>query len=313
MSVRTMARVWDHSQHSGSGLLMLLAIADFADDDGRAYPAVATLATKCRMTSRNVNLILAELRKSGELEVMQNAGPRGTNMYVIRTATLKNSSPLNHSSPLKESSSTPEALFPSPLKSASDEPSVNHQEPSVVDCKQSAASKVHDVIRDAQQQDSLISEHLPQGEGPSTTRAIPAPKKAATKSHRLPDGWTLPNDLGQWAMEYAHENGCPVTAGEVRRTAEQFADYWHSSDSKTAEKRNWDAAWRFWWRKEVDTKTNALGRISVADRRAGNIAALCGDSSRTGSPLFPGEFIEGQARVINDAPTHDRHRESGHD
>ena len=48
-----MARVWDKSRHAGSELLMLLAIADFADDDGKAYPAVSTLATKCRMTGRN--------------------------------------------------------------------------------------------------------------------------------------------------------------------------------------------------------------------------------------------------------------------
>lgn len=50
MSIRTMARVWDQSQHSGSELLMLLALADFADDDGNSYPAVPTLAAKCRMT-----------------------------------------------------------------------------------------------------------------------------------------------------------------------------------------------------------------------------------------------------------------------
>ena len=40
MSVRTMARVWEFSSHAGTDLLMLLALADFADDDGNAYPAV---------------------------------------------------------------------------------------------------------------------------------------------------------------------------------------------------------------------------------------------------------------------------------
>ena len=65
MSVTTMARVWATSSHSGTELLMLLAIADFSDDDGRAYPAVATLAKKCRMTDRNARLILANLRDSG--------------------------------------------------------------------------------------------------------------------------------------------------------------------------------------------------------------------------------------------------------
>lgn len=34
MSVKASAQVWERSGHSGSNLLMLLAIADFADDDG---------------------------------------------------------------------------------------------------------------------------------------------------------------------------------------------------------------------------------------------------------------------------------------
>lgn len=127
MSVRTMARVWEQSRHKGSDLLMLLAIADFADDDGYAYPSVPKLAEKCRMSPRNANLVLSVLRESGELDVRQNEGPKGTNLYRV---TLKDSSPLKNSSPLKRASSPPEESFPIPLKPASDEPSVNHQEPS---------------------------------------------------------------------------------------------------------------------------------------------------------------------------------------
>lgn len=130
MSVKMLTRVWEHSAHSGTGLLMMLAIADFADDDGNAYPAVGTLADKCRMTSRNVNHILAQLRESGELEVRQNEGPKGTNLYRIHLDPLKRVSPLKQPSPLKCASSTPEAHFLKPLKPTSDEPSVNHQEPS---------------------------------------------------------------------------------------------------------------------------------------------------------------------------------------
>ncbi len=83
MSVRTMARVWDLSQHAGTDLLTLLAIADFADDEGNAYPSVGTLATKCRMKPRRMHYILKILRGSGELEVKTGGGPRGTNRYRI--------------------------------------------------------------------------------------------------------------------------------------------------------------------------------------------------------------------------------------
>jgi hypothetical protein len=128
MSVRTMARVWDASTHSGTELLMLLAIADFADDEGNAYPAVGTLASKCRMSPRNANFILTALRTSGELEVRANEGPKGTNRYKVVTG-MKAASPLKSASPLKPASPTPEAGFLKPLKPTSDEPSMNHQEP----------------------------------------------------------------------------------------------------------------------------------------------------------------------------------------
>lgn len=129
MSVTTMARVWATSSHAGTELLMLLAIADFSDDDGRAYPAVGTLAKKCRMTDRNARLILANLRDSKELIVRFGEGPKGANQYLI-AAPLKGASPLKNSSALKATSATPEAGFRDPLKPASANTSVNHHEPS---------------------------------------------------------------------------------------------------------------------------------------------------------------------------------------
>lgn len=109
-----MARVWEHSRQSGTHLLMMLAIADFADDDGRAYPAVGTLADKCRMTPRNANLILAELRRSGELRVKPNEGPKGTNLYLIPELPPEESFIPEESFTLKSTSPTPEARSRNP-------------------------------------------------------------------------------------------------------------------------------------------------------------------------------------------------------
>lgn len=105
MSVRTMAAVWERSQHSGTNLLMLLAIADFADDDGRAYPAVPTLARKCRMKERNAQYILSELVESDELTIQRGKGPRGSNVYRIKLASLgvQHSAPVQSNAPLQHS------------------------------------------------------------------------------------------------------------------------------------------------------------------------------------------------------------------
>lgn len=126
-----MARVWELSNQRGNDLLMLLAIADFADDDGNAYPSVQTLATKCRIKSRNANVILAALRKSGELEVRQNEGPHGTNRYriVLPGLPLQNLTGVQERASLQERASTPVKTCSKPLHVSADEPSVNHQEP----------------------------------------------------------------------------------------------------------------------------------------------------------------------------------------
>jgi len=129
-----MAAVWDGSNHSGSELLMLLAIADFADDDGRAYPSIATLARKCRMSPRNVNHILPRLTASGELTIKVGNGPSGTNVYRVNLSHLsgvKPASGVKSSSGVKPASAPPEAGFLNPLKPASPKPSLNHQEPPI--------------------------------------------------------------------------------------------------------------------------------------------------------------------------------------
>lgn len=139
MSVRTMARVWAESHHSGTHLLMLLAIADFADDDGNAYPSVPTLAQKCRMKPRNANVILAALKDSGELEVRLNEGPRGTNRYRIvspiqgvqeRTGGgVQISAGVQERTGVQSFASPPANLCFKPLQRIADKPSMNHQEP----------------------------------------------------------------------------------------------------------------------------------------------------------------------------------------
>ncbi len=132
MSVRTMARVWADSRHAGTELLMLLAIADFADDDGNAYPAVGTLAAKCRMKPRNANYILSALQASGELRVMVSGGPRGTNRYriVLEALGVQPGAGVQSAAGVQHSARTPAMQCSKPLQPIADKPSENHQEPS---------------------------------------------------------------------------------------------------------------------------------------------------------------------------------------
>ena len=76
--------------------LVLLAIADRCDDDGReAYPSTDTIARKTRLTRRTVIDALKRLEHEvGVLTVRRGAGKRGTHRYEVRTdATCEARSP----------------------------------------------------------------------------------------------------------------------------------------------------------------------------------------------------------------------------
>ena len=81
MSIKCMTQVWESSQAKGSELLLLLAIADHASDDGYAWPGIESLAKKIRMTTRTVIRLVEELEKKRELYARHNR--RTGNKYVI--------------------------------------------------------------------------------------------------------------------------------------------------------------------------------------------------------------------------------------
>jgi hypothetical protein len=77
MSIKVMTDVWDYSRASGTPLLVLLKLADWADDAGECYPSIATIAVKCRLKdARHVRRIIHEEleRKLGEVEVLEGKG-----------------------------------------------------------------------------------------------------------------------------------------------------------------------------------------------------------------------------------------------
>lgn len=84
VSVRVSAWVWDRSTVSGNSLLVLLAIADHANDaGGGAWPSVRTLAAKVRIDERSVRRILRRLETAGMISVDVSGGPGGANVYTV--------------------------------------------------------------------------------------------------------------------------------------------------------------------------------------------------------------------------------------
>ena len=125
MSIRTQAWLWEHSPAKGGDLLLLLALADFGNDEGsNAWPSVETLADKCRTDRRTVQRMLSRLRDRGLIAVLPNAGPGGVNRYRLVMVESRNGA---HVKPYRPGGITPPrqnaAMVETPLPPAASEPS----------------------------------------------------------------------------------------------------------------------------------------------------------------------------------------------
>jgi hypothetical protein len=125
VSVRVLEQVWKTSRHHGSPLLVLLALADFADDEGVAYPSIGTLAKKVRLGERVVHRIVGELAASKELRVEH--APGRVNHYRVLMEGVAGGAPLNQHSPLNGRAPTPERPATPPLNEGPPKPSLNRQ------------------------------------------------------------------------------------------------------------------------------------------------------------------------------------------
>ena len=73
MSVYITSHVWHFSQLRGTALLLVLALADQANDEGYAWPSVATLAHKTRLSERTVQNLMPDIIDSGEVSLVSDA------------------------------------------------------------------------------------------------------------------------------------------------------------------------------------------------------------------------------------------------
>lgn len=84
MSNAALTAVWSRSKSEGTARLVLLSIADRADDKGRAFCGAKDLCQRTNAGRRTVFTALRELRDDlKELAIMEGKGPRGCNRYQI--------------------------------------------------------------------------------------------------------------------------------------------------------------------------------------------------------------------------------------
>ncbi len=89
VSIRIMSAVWEEADVGGARLLVLLALADYANDNGICWPGVNALARKARVSERYVRELLGDLESNGHIIRELNTGPYGVNTYKVLVGGAK--------------------------------------------------------------------------------------------------------------------------------------------------------------------------------------------------------------------------------
>ncbi|MDF1853483.1 MAG: helix-turn-helix domain-containing protein [Verrucomicrobiales bacterium] len=83
MSIKIMSQVWETGPSKQSHLLVMLALADYANDEGTCWPSMASIAHKARITERGARKIVRELEALGWLYIDTGGGRHGCNRYTV--------------------------------------------------------------------------------------------------------------------------------------------------------------------------------------------------------------------------------------
>ena len=89
MSVIQQAPLWYTESLRPNQRLVALALADFADDAGRCYPALKTIGIKCGYSRRQVSRIVQQLQAIGYVTVSVAATARSSPVYQLHPTRLK--------------------------------------------------------------------------------------------------------------------------------------------------------------------------------------------------------------------------------
>jgi hypothetical protein len=242
MSLRLLTAVWDHAPVSQSTLLVLLALADRANDAGTCWPSVAEMAQRARVSERQVQRALGELERAAWLQ--REARPGRMTLYRITphvtpdtgvTPDTQVTPDVEVADPRHGSHPTPDTQVANPRHPGHP----NHQEPP--------------------------SE-------PSENRQSARERAPATRGTRVPDPFEITPEMAEWARQH-------VPSLDYQAVTEKFVDYWRAVPGAKGVKLDWTATWRNWLRTDSERhQTRRSPRTTAGTSPAERLAAKYPDS-----------------------------------
>jgi hypothetical protein len=209
MSVKLMQAVFDSATLGPTERLVMLALADHADDDGRCYPSIDRLRQRTGLSERAVQINVKKLADQGYLRVVSGGGKSRPNTYFI----------------------TPNPAPDAPTNPAYGAPNPAYGAPNPAYGAPNPAYGAPNPAPDAPEPSRTVKN---QEEPPLVP---PKPKPRRKPETDLPAGW-VPNE-----RNIADAESKNFTDEEIDHEADRFRNYHHSRQSRY---RDWDAAWRTW-------------------------------------------------------------------
>ena len=237
MSLAAMNAVFESDLPLAERMVMLV-IADHADEKGECWPSIQRLTERSGMSDRGVQKVLAKLVERGVLTRVSGNGRTHSNRYRI-ALNPEPSSPLSKENPErgsvfsnKSDAVTPNDVHPLKAETPNDVPETpNDVHPNQEEPREESAN------------------------------ALSGSAKLKTKKvgTRLSPDWVLPKPWGDWAIQRG------MSVADIRTEAELFFNHWTANAGRNATKLDWAAAWRTWCINEMKWKGTGNGRRPADD------------------------------------------------
>lgn len=83
MSIRLMSAIFESATLGPTERLVMLALADHADDEGRCYPSISRLCQRTGLSERAVQTNIRKLVQQGYIRIIPGGGKGNANLYFV--------------------------------------------------------------------------------------------------------------------------------------------------------------------------------------------------------------------------------------
>lgn len=263
MSIAVTKAVWEGpSTITGSHLNVLLALAEWADDNGLSWYPVSAIAERVRLKERATQYILKQLATLGYIRIEEGRGRYNTSRYWVQVDVLRRVAEQEKVQWAAQS----EGDKVQPLAPLEERKGAKSQQEKV----QSHAEKVQS--GDRKGAIAIAPEPLrttneppeePSGRGrASPLRNVPKPKSDETT---IPQPFPLTTEMWQWAKEEGITDRI-----NLKWHHDNFYEYWTELKGKGQKKKNWLLTWKKWMRSEADKapfRGNSAGGKPATNQR----------------------------------------------